>query len=142
MSGLGGRAFTTPNVDGTILVNIGNAFDDPMNAQYPNSYPAKGQILIHELTHAWQIAHHSFLPGLMCEGVVNQAVKVLGGNPYKYGPAGPPWGGLSGFNLEAQGAIVDQWFAGNGSAGTTGRPMDKNSPYWGYISNNVLLGQI
>jgi hypothetical protein len=36
---------------------------------------------------------------------------------------------------------VDQWFAGNGSAGATGVQMDKNSPYWGYISNNILLGQ-
>jgi hypothetical protein len=137
MSGLGGRAFTTPNVDGTILVNIGNAFDDPMNAQFPNTYPAKGQLLIHELTHVWQIAQGSFLPGVMCEGIVNQAVKTLGGNPYRYGPPGPPWGG---FNLEAQGAIVDQWFGGN-RAGGTGRPMDKESPYWGYISNNILLGQ-
>lgn len=135
LSGLGTRAFTTPTVDGSILVNIGNAIDAPSQAVYTN-YPIPGQILIHELTHAWQIEHASladgFVPGLMCQGVLNQTTVS---KPYNYGPPGQPW---SSFNLEAQGAIVDQWFGGKGKQ--TGNPMDRSSPYFGYIANNILLG--
>ena len=136
LSGLARRAFTVPTVDGTILVNIGNAFDAPSDAVFPGNYPVPGQILIHELTHAWQIQHASledgFIPGLMCQGVLNQTVVS---NPYVYGPAGQPW---RCFNMEAQGAIVDQWFGGNGRQ--VGQSMNKASPYFGYIANNILLG--
>ena len=136
LSGLGGRAFTAPAADGTILVNIGNAYDDPTHAVYPGpSYPVGGQILIHELTHAWQIQHASladgYIPGLLCEGIYNQA--ALGKAAYQYGAAGPPW---SSFNLESQGAIVDQWFAGTGRQ--VGKAMDTNSAYYQYIRNNIL----
>jgi hypothetical protein len=135
LSGLGTRPFTTPTADGTILVNIGNAFDAPTQAIFP-AYPVAGQILIHELTHVWQIQHASladgYIPGLMCGGILNQAVVA---NPYQYGPAGQPW---SSFNMEAQGAIVDQWFGG--TARQKGQPMDQNSPYFGYIASNVRLG--
>ena len=65
LSGLGGRFFTMPGVDGKIYVNLGDAFADPLNYT-SRSYPTGGQALIHELTHAWQIAHASFLPGLVC----------------------------------------------------------------------------
>jgi hypothetical protein len=135
LSGLGGRAFTAPTLDGTILVNIGNSIDSPITAVFPN-YPAPGQILIHELTHAWQIQHASladgFVPGLMCQGILNQTVVS---KPYEYGPPGQPW---SSFNLEAQGAIVDQWFGGNGRQSPPGMNLD--SPYFGYIINNLRLG--
>jgi hypothetical protein len=73
------------------------------------AYPTAGQLLVHELTHAWQIAHASFLPGFICQGIVNQTNYTVGQNVYIYGPPGPPWGS---FNLEGEGAIVDQWFAG------------------------------
>ena len=135
LSGLGGRAFTTPTVS-TTLVNIGNAIDTPPDQAVFPSYPAPGQILIHELTHAWQIQHASlqdgFVPGLMCQGVLNQTIVS---RPYDYGPPGQPW---SSFNMEAQGAIVDQWFGGNGNQ--SGSPMDKASPYFGYVANNILVG--
>ena len=90
LSGIGTRAFTTPTVDGTILLNIGNAFNEPTLAVYP-PYPVPGQILIHELTHAWQIEHASledgFVPGLMCTGILNQTVVS---KPYQYGPPDNP----------------------------------------------------
>jgi hypothetical protein len=137
LSGLARRAFTAPTVDGTILVNIGNAFDAPSVAVFPGNYPVPGQILIHELTHAWQIQHASledgFIPGLMCQGILNQTVVS---NPYVYGPPGQPW---RSFNMEAQGAIVDQWFGGNGRQ--VGPSMNKSGPYFGYIANNILLGE-
>ena len=134
LSGLGTRAFTTPTIDGTILVNIGNAYDAPTKAVYP-AYPVPGQVLIHELTHAWQIEHAAlddgFVPGLMCSGIYNQA--VIGRKAYTPGPPGQPW---HSFNLEAQGAIVDSWFAGL----RTSNAMDKNDVYYGYIANNIRTG--
>ena len=139
LSGMGGRAFTTPTVDGTILVNIGNAYDAPTKAVYPlpDNYPSPGQILIHELTHAWQIEHASladgFVPGLMCSGIYNQV--VIGQKAYTPGPAGQPW---HSFNMEAQGAIVDKWFAGLSSK--TGTAMDPKDTYYGYITNNIWTG--
>jgi hypothetical protein len=78
LSGLGGRAFTTPTVDGTILLNLGNSADAPAVAVFPRAYPVAGQILIHELVRAWQIEHASladgYIPGLMCTGILNQTV--------------------------------------------------------------------
>jgi hypothetical protein len=141
LSGLGGRAFTMPGVDGNIYVNLGDAYGDPINYT-PGSYSAKGQLLVHELTHAWQIHHASFLPGFVCQGVVNQANFIIGQNVYEYGPPGAPW---SAFNLEQQGAIVDQWFGGDRRE-APGHPashaaMDPNDPYFGYIANNIRQGR-
>ncbi len=128
LSGLGGRAFAAPGVDGKIYCNLGNAYANPLApGGYPH-YRAAGQLLIHELTHAWQIAHSGFLPGLMCSFVVNQADHTFGDHVYQYGPAGPAW--LT-FNLEQQAAIVDQWFGGK---------MDKTSPYYRYIRDDILHG--
>jgi len=128
LSGLSGRAFTMPGVDGNIYLNLGEAFNNPLT--YTNlSYAKPGQVLIHELTHAWQIAHASFLPGLVCQGIVNQANNQVGENVYEYGPPGPRW---SAFNLEQQGAIVDHWFS---------RGMPEGSdPYFPYIRDNIRQG--
>jgi len=94
LSGFGTRAFTTPTIDGTILLNIGNAYDSPTTSvDPPHGYVFEGQILIHELTHAWQIQHTSladgYIPGLLCQGIYNQ--EVTGRAAYQYGPPGPPW---------------------------------------------------
>jgi len=141
LSGLGGRPFTMPGVDKKIYVNLGDAFDTPNPLGYTNkSYPIPGQVLIHELTHAWQIAHTGFLPGLVCEGIVNQANNTVGGSVYVYGPPGP--GFSSGFNLEQQAAIVDQWFGGTDTAVVPFRKqMDQNDPYFGYIRDNIRAGR-
>ena len=137
LSGLGTNAFTAPTVGHVSLVNIGNAIDSPTTAVFPRGYPTPGQIFIHELTHAWQIQHASlqdgFVPGLMCQGILNQTVVS---DPYDYGPPGPPW---SSFGLEAQAAIVDQWFGGTGKQKGQGS-MNKSSPYFGYIAGNILPG--
>jgi hypothetical protein len=144
LSGLGGRAFTMPGIDGKIYVNLGDAYDangGPANYT-SNPYFAKGQLLVHELTHAWQIHHASFLPGFVCQGVVNQANYIVGQDVYAYGPPGAPW---SSFNLEQQGAIVDQWFGGDRQAAldraASAKPMDTSDPYFGYISNNIRQGR-
>jgi hypothetical protein len=139
LSGLGGRAFTMPGADGKIYINLGDAFDSPNPLQYTNNaYPTPGQVLIHELTHAWQLAYASFLPGLVCEGIVNQANNTVGQSVYQYGPPGPVW---SNFNLEQQGAIVDQWFGGTPTVVVPNRiAKDPNDPYFVYVRDNVKAG--
>ena len=136
LAGLGNRAFTAPGVDGKTYCNLGPGFNDTLGPG-KGSYPANGQLMIHELTHAWQIAHNSFIPGFVCSGIVNQTNFLLGDDVYAYGAAGPPW---SSFNLEQQGAIVDQWFGGNQRQNGEG-PMNTNvNPYYKYISGNILTG--
>ena len=140
------RAFTAPGIDGKTYCNIGPAYADAslystQTATQNGAYPAPGEVMIHELTHAWQIAHNSFLPGFVCSGVINQANFEFGDDVYAYGLPGQAW---SSFNLEQQGAIVDQWFAGNnnnGSMQSAFGPKDTTSnPYYQYISSNILTG--
>jgi hypothetical protein len=142
LAGLGGRAFTAPGVDGKIYCNLGAAYNNPAD----HAYPVNGELLIHELTHAWQIAHSSFVPGMVCSGIVTQVDHTFGDDVYKYGGAGTGW---SDFNLEQQGSIVDQWFAGNGYPDSNQGaypPMDNTvlatgacrNPYYVYIRDNIL----
>jgi hypothetical protein len=137
LSGLGGRCFAAPTLGHVTLLNLGNALDSPTTAVFPATYPKPGQIFIHELTHAWQLQHASledgFVPGLMCHGVLNQ---TLVSDAYKYGPPGPPW---RSFGLEAQAAIVDDWFGGTFATGQE-PSMDRNGRYFPYIANNILPG--
>lgn len=137
LSGLNGRSFTMPNAAGTILLNLGNGFSDPTNYVF-GSYTRPGQVFIHELTHAWQIKYNTFTPGLICKAIVNQVQYSLGEDVYAYGPPGPPF---SQFDLEAQGAIVDNWFGGTGTNVPNRKEADPNDPYFGYIANNIRLGQ-
>ena len=144
LAGLNGRAFTAPGVDGKTYCNLGEHWNDSDVTQMPGngSYPAKGELLIHQLTHAWQIAHNSFVPGFVCSGIVNQANYVMGDDVYAYGPAGPDW---SSFNLEQQGQVVNQWFGGDHAQSQWG-PMDipreglPVNPYYRYIIDNILTG--
>src|SRR5262249_10818301 len=107
MSGERGQEFTVPNIDGDILVNIGNAYDNPTTYARPG-YPIGGQVFIHELTHAWQIAHAPFTADVFWEAA---KAKVDGESiAYTYGPPGREW---HSFGLEQQGSIVDDWFAGS-----------------------------
>ena len=134
LGGLNGRAFTAPGVDGKTYCNLGHGYDSPLGSQ-SSAYWSAGQLLIHELTHAWQVQHTAFLPGLMCSGIVNQVDYQFGDNVYAYGPAGPGW---SEFNLEQQGAIVDQWFGGDRRNEAGYYPMDQRSPYYRYIWADLL----
>jgi hypothetical protein len=135
--GIGGRPFTFPNVDGTILVNIGVSdamYNDPTHNAW-GAYSTAGELLVHELTHAWQIANSSFIPGWICDALSAQA---QGSKAYLYGPAGPDY--TNGFNIEAQAAIVDQWFGATRVGGST-KQMDQSDPYFRYIAYNIWLGQ-
>jgi hypothetical protein len=154
--GLGNRPFTTPGPGGAILVNLGKGYDDPIHytgkgGEEPGvSVAAPGQLLIHELTHAWQIGNESFTPEYYCRAL-STAVGTIGGDmsAYRYGPAGPSWGS---FNPEQQGSIVDQWFAGNTDPDLRNimqrpfRPMQSDdqgtdqNPYYRYIRDNIRTG--
>lgn len=133
-----GRKYTWPELDGSVILNLGDAFDDPVHAS-SSGYATQGQVFIHELTHAWQIHTESFIPGILCR-------KVTQTSSYHYGPPGTAW---SDFGLEQQGAIVDQWF-GRYAWGWSS-PQDViaklatkeavTDPYFGYIANNIRLGQ-
>lgn len=155
LAGLGGRAFTMPGSDGKTYINIGDAYDkpDPLHYNGLNGSGGNydfvtsvggylGQILMHEMTHAWQIEHASFLPGLVCEGIVNQANYITGAGVYDFGPPGPPWP----TNLEAQGALTDQWFGRNiGGMDAAGVPtlnelQGEADPYFGFIRDNIRMG--
>ena len=140
--GLGERPFVMPTVDDKILVNLGNVVADPTRMSTEN-YPVAGQLFIHELTHVWQIQHRSltdgFVPGWLCEGVATQ---VEGKAAYRPGAPGPPW---SSFGMEAQGSIVDRWFAGSPDGEQIDMrkdrtPMNPKNPYNRYIRDNIQLG--
>ena len=66
---------------------------------------------------------------------------IDGQSAYDYGPAGATW---RSYGLEGQATMVDQWFGGNRRQTAqklgTGIAMDKNSPYFQYIDNNVRAG--
>jgi hypothetical protein len=143
-----GRAFTVRFGD-TYYVNLGSACGQPLDPNgFPSAYPVKGQLLIHELTHAVQIEYRNSF-SVICSGISNGLKYMFGDDVYKFGPAGPDWHSDY-FNLESQAHVVDAWFAGydsNGnnlldSNGTAFGPMSTQSPYFRYIKDNVRTGDI
>ncbi|PEK11720.1 hypothetical protein CN683_24590 [Bacillus toyonensis] len=133
--GGGNRAFTFPRFDGKITLNMGpDAFDDPRQYGVTTGQKKRGEVFIHELVHAWQIAHTPMDLTLLADALASKICEVSGGNPYTYGAAGPDYGS---FNLEQQAQIVSDWFAGK----QTGIEKDINSPYFRYILNNIRTGQ-
>ncbi len=105
-----------------------------------------GQLLIHELTHAWQIEHATlaggYVPGWLCTGIDEQV--LIGSSSYDYGDTRPPWDSM---HNEAQAHIVDEWFAGTGQQAPDKLPpvlvprpdprMNPDSPYFVYIENDL-----
>jgi hypothetical protein len=151
--GLGGRPFTCPGPGGTIIVNVGKGYDDPLNYtgvgdERPN-LRAKGALLIHELTHAWQIANESFTPAYYCRAL-GTAIGTVGGNmsAYSYGPPDREW---KAFGTEQQASIVEEWFEGDAAPQLKKvlpqkgfRPMlakdNGGNPYYRYIRDNIRTG--
>ncbi|MEJ7678271.1 MAG: hypothetical protein WKG06_10505 [Segetibacter sp.] len=125
--GIGGRPFTIPNLIGDILVNLGAAYDNPLDYA-DTGYPRPGQLLINELTHAWQIHHSGFTPGFICEGAWEQLQYTFGKDVYNPALGGPDW---NDFTHEAQATIVDRWYQG-------GCPL--NHPFYQYIFKNINEG--
>jgi hypothetical protein len=84
-------------------------------------------VLMHELTHAWQNQHgvDLFLSGLGC-----QIENVVTGDAYSFGP-GEPWGDYS---IEQQASLVAWWY-GLGA-------HEYGTKYWPYIRDYVRKGKI
>lgn len=143
--GIGGRPFTMPGIDGSIIINlgVGNCYSDPVHGVV--SFDCRnrpGQFFVHELTHAWQIANGSW-QGLLCGtigvnlgGITKGLVKM-----YSYGSADVDW---SAFNIEQQAVIVEEWFGGTRCFATnrpaTRTPRDAKDPYYRYIAGNIRTG--
>ena len=142
MSSIHGTKFTVPDpLSDDILVNLGDAYDDTVGHTEPN-YPHAGQLLIHEMTHAWQIAYVYGTVQYYGEAFF---AKIHGNASYYYTPAGPPF---RRFGLEQQASIVDEWAGGTtmfAIGGTlTGRDAEHlelvTDPYYPYIINNIQMG--
>jgi hypothetical protein len=98
------REFTFPALDGGIWVNMGKNFDQTLgvDANGRKAYSQPGQLLIHELAHAWQIANTN---------KATLACKALTDGNYTFGvervDRHVPF---REFGPEEQASIVDSWF--------------------------------
>lgn len=131
------REFVVPGIDGSILVNMGKNFDHTLEPDIQRNvrggYEAPGEVLIHELTHAWQIHHNTFLPGLLCKALID--------TNYEYDKTKvrehAPWS--STFGLEEQASIVNDWFGENTPELNSVKAL--NDDRFFYISQYVRLGR-
>jgi hypothetical protein len=150
LAAVAGRAFTWPNVDGSILLNMVNnsAYDDPVNYR-KSAEDFYGRLFIHELTHAWQMAHSSFMPMTICDGITGHAItEPIDGKKAFYNPGVPglPW---RDYNMEQQAVIVHMWFTGQvvykNEKGESGpvvfKQMDEQNPWFRYIAENIWAGR-
>jgi uncharacterized protein with LGFP repeats len=106
--GAGGKPFTFPRWDGKIVLNLGDGAADPLTATHGRC-TTEGQLLVHELTHAWHY-HHD--PALL--RYVTSAVFGAGAHP-----GTNPTSAWTSYSQEQQAVIVDEWFA---------RHYDRNAP--------------
>ena len=107
----GGRAFAFPGADGRTYLNLGHrGFNAALDGT--RSYPAIGQILVHELVHAWQMAHSKSLAAFLSHAAEVQIRNELGERVYDIGSAPVVWADC---NLEQQATAVDRWYAGKRS---------------------------
>jgi hypothetical protein len=111
-----GRAYTWPNVDHSVLLNLNLAYDQPLTWTN-NTYKTPGQIFIHELAHAWQIRTGDFTPGLICDRVTRTSTYVY--------DESLPWDELG---LEQQASVVDTWFGRHASTTPTGEAPAGETP--------------
>lgn len=145
LSSGGGNAFTWPSINNMILVNIDDAITDPTNvAKYHgnNEYNAPGQVLIHELTHAWQIQHRSFT-GLVCNasGTYDYGgYETTDKGDHSKDARNGTWSTRSwdDFGDEQQAHLVDDWFGIYHTDLAT--PAAVDDPAYHYIRDNIRAG--
>ena len=132
------RAFTMPRFDGKVVLSMGpEGYNDPIN--YHLGSWKRGQVFIHELTHAWQIHNTHWELGLLASALASKVCEVGGGNPYDAGTdTTKPF---NDFNLEQQAHIVDTWFAGCEKDAAENIIDDIASPWYHYIEGNIRVGQ-
>ena len=166
MSGFGGRKFVYPALDGSILLNLGDAFEDPGPLRYERknlAYWQPGTTFIHELTHAWQIAQdpvRRFLPLWICEGATAENYHYFRGSKEISASATSPHEATAlknlsaarlndkewpkrpwrNYNIEEQASIVDDWFGEHDMTGLD-MPAALNDPAFRFISGNIRTGR-
>jgi hypothetical protein len=119
--GLGGRAFTVPEPGGTISVNLGSAaFDDPL---------ARPALLVHELTHVWQLAHAPVQAGWLARAIATQAADLVTHRAYEPPPADRSFRRM---NLEQQASVVERWFDDGTQA---------DHPYFPFVRDHIRRGR-
>nr|WP_298830182.1 hypothetical protein [uncultured Planococcus sp.] len=140
LTGLGGRIFVAPNIDGGVLLNLGDeVFQNPMGTTRGSNYPTPGEVFIHELVHAWQLERDSFIPGWVCKGATSS----------EYTPkSGQAWNTM---NIEQKATVVNLWYR----AATIGetwtnlqkleelltRPKVLQNEYFHYVHNQIRAAQ-
>lgn len=154
--GTGGRPFTVLTPWRTIYVNLGEGFGDP--AGYTGKggsrtgINAPGQLLIHELAHAWQFTNASHPHVYFLRAALTAAGTVRGNmSAYDYGPPDREW---AEFGSEQQASIVDEWFAGSRGVRWLNRenrqvtypPRDDRegpgaNPYYPFIRDHLRQGR-
>ena len=107
--------------DGSVQMNLTDTVysypGGPM--RYPNDpnekpkYPTPGELLIHELTHAWQLARDRNMY-LWLEEISRSEYDPL--------PAGSPW---QDNNIEQQATIVNQWFRKQACESVTKKKLNR-----------------
>jgi hypothetical protein len=126
-----GRAFVFPNLDGSILMNMNDHYDDPVHKPRRDTN-IPGQTFVHEFVHVWQIENSSFMPGFICEGIQSSG-------DYDYDS--PSWyeKAWSEFGIEEQATIVAEWYARHYSQ--LDSPGTLNDRAFRYIRDNLRKGE-
>ena len=113
--------------------NFDHTLEPDIQRNVRGGYEAPGEVLIHELTHAWQIHHNTFLPGLLCKALID--------TNYEYDKTKvrehAPWS--STFGLEEQASIVNDWFGENTPELNSVNAL--NNDRFFYISQHIRLGR-
>ena len=129
LKGYNGRWFVIPNIYGEILVNVGESYKDPIR-HTDASYREFGQILIHELGHAWQIGNIGS-PTYVYEAVPPQVT----GPEYDPGDGSNAW---NDYSIEQQATIVDRWYAGAGPY--VSEPCSRGNSYYNHVKDTINAG--
>lgn len=136
-NGVVDREFVVPGIDGSILVNMGKNFDHTLELDVQRNvrdgYEARGEVLIHELTHAWQIHHNTFLPGMLCKALIDANYTYDKTKVREHAPWSPTFG------LEEQASIVNDWFGENMPELNSAKAL--NDDRFFYISQHIRLGR-
>lgn len=128
------REFVAPAIDGSILVNMGKNFNHTLepDVQGRVQYSRPGEVLAHELTHAWQIHHATFVAGFICSAMLNRDY-IYDLNHVKQHAV---W---SSFGIEQQASIVDDWYGDHCTDLNSHAAL--NNPRFFYIAGHIRIGR-
>ena len=125
LAGFKGLPFVVPTHAGGAVVNLGKHY-------VHDGHIRNLRLLMHELTHVWQIQRDGLPELFLCNGALVGIENLFPGvDVYDYEP-GAQW---SGYGLEQQAAIVENWLEGVHASG--GAEMSLGSPLFRYVNGNV-----